>query len=218
MVSNATVCFKQPILHTAECSIHFSFHVEFGATLGKRCKICVWSLQEKWVSITSCDRAGQSCFWRRISGSVYRTSSNRTGRHRSPDVLNQSRSSAFYHWPKALPLSTKWARLFSSHLPLHAITSIAPTFREPIPLKAQLPNSDNRAFLPHNRAVVITHMTSEIRFLFRSSYRGCLPTSPSTYPALRPASHLSPGLGCTCGSRSAAGSMRLPWNYATDPL
>lgn len=34
-------------------------------------------------------------------------------------------------------------------------------------------------------AITTMHMTLEMRYLFRSSYSGCLPTSPSVYPAHR---------------------------------
>lgn len=122
--------------------------------------------------------------------------------------------SAFHHWPAVLPLFTA-SHVFFSQLPLHAITSVMPAFIEPILLKAQLPILGDRVFLPHNWAVTVMHMTSEIRFLFRSSYRGCLPTSPSIYPAPRPASRLSPVLWCTSWSMSAAARTGLPWNYAT---
>lgn len=61
-------------------------------------------------------------------------------------------------------------------------------------------------------AITTMHMTLEMRYLFRSSYSGCLPTSPSVYPAHRPASCLSSVLWCTSLSRSAAARMGLPWS------
>lgn len=218
VVSNATVCFKQPVLYTAECSIHFSSQVESRATLGKRRKIRVCSLQEKWTLITSCDRVGKQYFWRRVSGSVRRTSGNRTGRHRSTDVLHQSRSSAFYHRPKVLPLSTKWARYF--WVISHFVRSHQshPHLQNLLHWKHSCPFQARRLFFLVTGLLSLRMWLQKSDFYLEAPTEAVSPPHPSAYPALRPAPHLSPVLGCTCWSRSAAASTRLPWNYATDRL
>lgn len=130
--------------------------------------------------------------------------------------------SAFHRWPTVFPLFTEWARYFSAHTRFMQPHQCCLYLLNLFHWKHSCPfgggGGGAGAFLPHNWAVTIMHMTSEIRFLFRGSYRGCLPSSPSIYPALRPTSHLSPVLQCRCPSKSAAARTGLPWSYAIDHL
>lgn len=143
--------------------------------------------------------------------------------HGSPDVLNQREgnqltplkelstniTSGFYR--------ARW--VFFTPLSFHAIPSVMSAFITSFS-GSTVASFGIQDFLPPNciTAVITMHITSEIRYLFRSSYSGCISTSPSIYPAHRPASCLSSVLWCRSLSRSAAARMGLPWSYTVDHL